>query len=400
MFPMKWRFPIFCTLLAATFITLADSVFQPMHARGEGQRITSWIDGTSRLAQIPGLWFAERIGLRTEHGKDPLAWAVALAANVPVYLVAAAALQWMFSLRGVENVRDPAAPRIAPSPSRRQLLGRLAAGAGAATLAYAYLNEPWNFCITRRRLFIRDLHPSLNGLTIAQLSDIHHGPWTNITHVRRIVTAANALNADLIALTGDYVYASPQYIAPVMRELAALNAKAGVVAVLGNHDWWEGLIETRRELQRANIPLIDNTRLVLSPDRKLEAGGSEGLCIAGVGDYWMDVLDFGAALGGLPDDMPRLLLSHQPDVAEDSVFRRTGFRVDLMISGHTHGGQIRIPGLGTPVVPSKYGQKYASGLVQGPVCPVFVSRGLGTTIMPLRFGVQPEIAVIELCARE
>ena len=126
---------------------------------------------------------------------------------------------------------------------------------------------------------------------------------------------------------------------------------------------------------------------------------AEGLCLAGVGDLWTDRQLYARALAGVPGTTPRLLLSHNPDIAEERAFVSSGFRVDLMLSGHTHGGQIYIPGLGTPILPSRYGQKYAQGLVQGPTCPVFVSRGLGTALLPLRVGVPPEIAVIELVAR-
>jgi predicted MPP superfamily phosphohydrolase len=94
--------------------------------------------------------------------------------------------------------------------------------------------------------------------------------------------------------------------------------------------------------------------------------------------------------------MPRLLLSHNPDAAEDPRFLRARHRVDLMLSGHTHGGQVRLPVVGAPVIPSKYGQKYAAGLVQGPRCPVYVSRGLGLSGLPVRFGVPPEIVLFEL----
>jgi uncharacterized protein len=115
-----------------------------------------------------------------------------------------------------------------------------------------------------------------------------------------------------------------------------------------------------------------------------------------VGDLYMDTQRYDAALGGVPADMPRLLLSHNPDVAEDPALAVYGYRIDLMLSGHTHGGQIYIPGIGSPIVPSQFGQKYARGLVQGPVCPVFISRGLGHTVLPVRIGVRPEMAVIEL----
>src|SRR5581483_3856010 len=108
--------------------------------------------------------------------------------------------------------------------------------------------------------------------------------------------------------------------------------------------------------------------------------------------------DYAAALGALPAGMPRILLSHNPDVAEDRDFVEPKWRGDLMLCGHTHGGQVHVPGMGTPVVPSRYGQKYSQGLVQGPTCPVFICRGIGMSLMPVRFGVPPEIAVIELRA--
>ena len=116
----------------------------------------------------------------------------------------------------------------------------------------------------------------------------------------------------------------------------------------------------------------------------------------GVGDLWTDQQRYDDALGGVPSSMPRLLLSHNPDVAEDAALRDPSRRVDLMLSGHTHGGQIYVPFMGTPVVPSRYKGKYARGLVQGPAFPVFVCRGVGHTVMPVRVGIRPELAVIEL----
>jgi predicted MPP superfamily phosphohydrolase len=111
-----------------------------------------------------------------------------------------------------------------------------------------------------------------------------------------------------------------------------------------------------------------------------------------------DATRFEAALAYVPEAMPRLMLSHNPDAAEDRDLLAIRPRIDLMISGHTHGGQVRFPVVGSMIVPSRYGQKYAMGLVKGPVCDVFVSRGIGTTILPIRFNVPPEIAVIELRA--
>jgi predicted MPP superfamily phosphohydrolase len=228
------------------------------------------------------------------------------------------------------------------------------------------------------------------------LTDIHHGPWLALPYVREVIDATNELEPDLILLTGDYVHHSPEYIRPVINELSRLRAKVGIVAVLGNHDWWEDGTFTCAELARVGIPRIDNGRRLVTPDWRLVEDTGQGLAIAGVGDLWEDRPDYRMALAGLPDRTPRLLLSHNPDVAEERRFVNSGLRVDLMVSGHTHGGQVAIPFLGTPMVPSRFGQKYAQGLVQGPVCPVFVSRGIGISMLPLRAGVFPEIAVLEL----
>jgi predicted MPP superfamily phosphohydrolase len=146
------------------------------------------------------------------------------------------------------------------------------------------------------------------------------------------------------------------------------------------------------------VPLIDNVRRFVTPGRRLVSESRDGLCIAGVGDLWEDKCIYKDALGGVPGGMPRILLSHNPDVAEEPAFLESGLRVDLMLCGHTHGGQVCLPFVGAPVTNSRLGQKYARGLVNGPVCPVFVSRGLGMTAMPVRLGARPEVAVIELRA--
>jgi uncharacterized protein len=291
-----------------------------------------------------------------------------------------------------------ASPADGPRVSRRRMLIGGAAGAlaGGAAVVYPMSIATRRFEVTRRTIAIRDLPPSLSGLRIVQLSDIHHGPWIPLSHVRHIVNTTNALSPDLILLTGDYVHRSPAYCVPVVGALAYLRATIGIVGVLGNHDWWEDGPLLQREFLRAGIPLIDNTRKVLTLDRRIVDDAREGLCLAGVGDLYTDRQDYEGALGDLPGAMPRLLLSHNPDVVEARDLLQGEYRVDLMLSGHTHGGQVYIPGLGTPIVPSQFGQKYASGLVQGPACPVFISRGLGHTVLPMRVRVAPELAVIEL----
>jgi predicted MPP superfamily phosphohydrolase len=364
----------------------------PLHVAEIGQPVTGYLNGLGWLLHMPGA-YAASVLVKTGHPTGQSTWLVGLVLNLPFYF-----LLGMAAHSGWLRLRPRAAPP--PSPSRRRFLTtgvRLATGGAAAGLAYAFVAEPRWFTVTRRTFAVRGLPPSLDGLRLVQLTDIHHGPWLSLGYVREVVRACNALDPDLVLLTGDYILQSSVYARPVAEELARLRPAVGTLAVLGNHDWAEGRGVVRREFIDAGLPLIDNTRRVLTTDRELVEDAVEGLALCGVDDLWRGKPDPRQALGGLPSGMPRLLLSHNPDVAEESNFVRSGLRVDLMICGHTHGGQIYVPGIGTPFVPSRYGQKYAQGLVQGPACPVFVCRGLGMATVPLRLGVPPEIAVIELC---
>jgi predicted MPP superfamily phosphohydrolase len=262
-------------------------------------------------------------------------------------------------------------------------------------VGYSLVLEPRRLDVSRRVIHLRDLPPSLDGLRAVQLSDVHHGPWFSLARVRELVETANDLRPDLVLLTGDYVLSSPVYIEPVAAELARLRPRIATVAVLGNHDWYQSAAMTRDEFARWGIPVIDNDRRVLTPERRLVAEAEAGLALCGVGDLLKDRPDYRRALAGLPGDMPRVLLSHNPDVAEEPELTGSGLRVDLIVSGHTHGGQIKLPFVGAPVSGSWYGEKYREGLVQGPVCPVFICRGIGVVGLPLRVGVTPEMAVLE-----
>ncbi len=144
-------------------------------------------------------------------------------------------------------------------------------------------------------------------------------------------------------------------------------------------------------MPKAGCQILTNQSLVLTRSRGLARSG-EGLWLCGLDDLWAGKPKLVATLASIPANQPRLVLSHNPDVAEEQF----GARVDLMLSGHTHGGQVRIPTLGTPILPSRYGQKYASGLVQAPEYPVYVSRGVGSSGLPVRFGVPPEVTLFQL----
>ena len=390
--------------IVCAIVAIVDLTLHPLYARGIGQRWISHANGLSTMLSLPGLLLVVLPGLRQGQHTSTWVWLVMQALNFAVYTAAVATLLagWQALVRVVRRkpphtVTSETGLSGEPRVSRRRLL--LGGGGGLATGAvavYPMSIATRHFEITRRTFAVRDLPPELAGLRIVQLSDIHHGPWIPIQHVRTIVATANALNPDVILLTGDYVHRSAAYITPVVNELAKLRAAIGIVGVLGNHDWWEDGPLMQREFARVGITLIDNGRRFVTPQRQLVEHATAGLCLAGVGDLYTDTQRYDTALGGVSDDIPRLLLSHNPDVAEDPALAVHGYRVDLMLSGHTHGGQIYIPGIGSPIVPSQFGEKYARGLVQGPVCPVFISRGLGHTVLPVRVGVRPEMAVIQL----
>jgi predicted MPP superfamily phosphohydrolase len=371
-------------------------VLQPLHARGVAQPALAAIDAAAQVVEFPGFAVVGVFNHQAVKRIDGLRWWISLACNFMLYLVGLIAIA-----RGTRSrARGSVKPTAQPDTSRRDLFRRTFRMTAGATLGsamgYSLFVEPRQINVSRRTFPLRNLPPSLEGLRLVQLSDLHHGPWLTLDFVHHIIAQTNALAPDLVLLTGDYVYDSPRYIQPAIAALAELRPKIGTLAVLGNHDWYEGGPLTQSECARHGIPLIDNTRAILTPDRQLARNADVGLCFAGIGDLWEDEPNYDAALAHLPPSMPRLLLSHNPDAAEDPGFLRTRHRVDLMLSGHTHGGQVRLPFVGAPVVPSQYGQKYAAGLVQGPRCPVYVSRGLGLSGLPVRFAVPPEILLVEL----
>ena len=295
--------------------------------------------------------------------------------------------------------------RAKSSLSRRAFLRRTAqwavVGGGAALGSYSVLVEPRWLQVRRERFVLPGLPRELSGLRVLHLSDLHLGRFVTAAYLTEMVRRCNTLGADLVLLTGDYVHGSPRFIEPVFRILAGLRPRLGSAGVLGNHDHWEDAAQSRRQMRAAGIHLVDNTRVWVS-GAGLSAGAPPraGLCVGGLGDFWEDRLDLNAALGQAPRDMPRLLLSHNPDFAESPRALQRRHRVDLMLAGHTHGGQVRLPGTGALITPSRYGAKYAAGFVKGPAFPVHVSAGVGVTILPVRLLVRPEVVLIELVSSQ
>ena len=269
--------------------------------------------------------------------------------------------------------------------TRRQLVKRAVVTSVVLGGAYPLLEAKW--CrLTRQTVTIPHLPAAFDGTTVAYLADIHHGPFVPRAYVRSVVAMTNSLNPDLVLLGGDYTHAGSRYVAPVHEDLARLRGRLGRFAVLGNHDRWDGLQASMAGLAAARIPLLRNA------GTWVEKGGSR-LRIAGVGDLWTDRVDVARAIGPETTDRDAvILLSHNPDVAEHAEDRRIG----LMLSGHTHGGQVVVPGYGAPIVPSAFGQKYLQGLVQAPRCQIYISRGIGTVTPPVRLFCRPEVIWITL----
>lgn len=256
---------------------------------------------------------------------------------------------------------------------------------GCVVLGVYSFVEARFYKVTRVEVAVPFLPPAFRGTRIALLSDIHHGPYFGRGFVESVVSDTNALGADIVALCGDYVHRDPKYIEPCIGELAKLRARMGVFAVLGNHDFWESAPRTRAALRDGGITEVTNTGVWIE-----KAG--DRLRVCGVDDFWEGEQDIDAALGDCSDTEAAIVLSHNPDYVEGIQDRRAG----LVLSGHTHGGQVNIPLVGPPRVPSRYGRKYVSGLVKTPHTQVYVSKGLGGITPPVRFNCRPEIVLITL----
>lgn len=273
--------------------------------------------------------------------------------------------------------------------TRRKFLTGLAAAplvALSATSAYASLIEPYNYELSETDIFIRDLPASFENFRIAQISDVHHSRIVSIEEVQRVVRLAQSAKPDMIALTGDYTTAYRRYIEPCAEALGTLNASAGVWAVLGNHDHYTDPQLTTRALERARINVLDNANTSIRR-------AADTLQLIGIDDLSWNGTDWTRALRGVDNKRPSLLLSHQP-IALDSPQTQN---ISLILSGHTHGGQISLPFIGAPTRFNK-DFKYLRGHYQQNNTQLYVSRGTGVIGLPIRFGAQPEIAILRLRA--
>jgi uncharacterized protein len=274
-----------------------------------------------------------------------------------------------------------------PRISRRMFVIRSVAammGVGAAGLGYSLFEAGW---LQTREITIKvpRLPKAFDGTKIAFLADIHHGPFTGVEFVEQAVALANDWKPDLVLLGGDYTHRTNMYAEPCMRTLGKLKSRFGVYGVLGNHDHWYGANITRKWLNTNGIQELTNDGIWLEQQESR-------LRIAGVGDLWEDVQDLDAALDDTQESETSIVVSHNPDFVEGIIDERVG----LVLSGHTHGGQVVLPGYGAPRVPSRFGQKYLYGLVKTPATQVYVTCGVGTVSPPMRFCCHPEVALITI----
>lgn len=283
----------------------------------------------------------------------------------------------------------------------RGLLGVFLAGLFAS--AWAFFIEPALRLRVKRHRITRD-DWTAPPLRIAAIADLHVGePIVSLKRVEQVVARANALNPDLIVLLGDFAaghryVTKPVKIADAAPVLGRLSAPMGVFAILGNHDWWDDLGAQKR----GGLPNLYADALTENGIRHLsnQAVRLEGFWLAGLEDQlalsrgggrFNGLDDLPGTLAQIDDDgAPAILLAHEPDI-----FTQVTSRIALTLSGHTHGGQIRLFGW-SPVVPSRYGNRYAYGHVREEGRDLVVSGGIGCSIAPVRFGVTPEITLIEL----
>src|ERR1700741_2608983 len=274
--------------------------------------------------------------------------------------------------------------RVAPfGGSRRSDTPLRSLAVSLTHVARAALTEPHMLSIEHERIHLSRLPEVFDGFRVVQLSDVHHGPFSTTEQIERAVDTANRLKPDIIALTGDYISKERQYAAPCAEMLGRLKAKHGVYAVLGNHDHW------------VDAPLItdlfraEGITVLINEGMRFEKDG-QAFWLAGVDDTMVGLEDIPLALAGSREDEMKLLLAHNPILLR----RAARAPLDLVLSGHTHGGQVTWRSeKGRSGRPRR---RMLRGLGKLGNTQMYVNRGLGTVVLPIRYGCPPEISLLEL----
>ncbi len=258
----------------------------------------------------------------------------------------------------------------------RDLAGNL-----SQTARYA-LNEANTLEVEKIEIRLERLPKNLEGFRVLHLSDIHHSPFTSLEHITRAIEIGNSLQPDMCILTGDYVSHESEYIEPVAEVMGRLESEFGTFACLGNHDHWTDGEMMTNAMREANITVLNNEGFRFTAK-------DSSFWLAGVDDYMVGKTDLRAALrGSFPDEM-KLLLAHNPKILN----RAARADVDLIFSGHTHGGQVKIRDDEKRILPRR---KLKNGLYRRKDTQIYITRGIGTVVLPVRYQCPPEISLIEL----
>ena len=255
---------------------------------------------------------------------------------------------------------------------------------------WAFWIEPASIRIREESIAISDWPVACDGMRTAVLADLHVGsPHKGLKSLDKLVEQTNSAQPDLILLPGDFViqgvlggsFVAPEAAAEV---LSKLKAPMGVYAVLGNHDWWLDAGRVQTALVQNNISVLeDRSHKIVMKECHLR--------LAGISDYWEGEHDVEKALEGIDPQETVVAFTHNPDI-----FPEIPSHVALTVAGHTHGGQVYLPGLGRPIVPSVYNSRFAIGHIVESGRHLYVSSGVGTSILPVRFLVPPEITILEV----
>ena len=259
-----------------------------------------------------------------------------------------------------------------------------------ACLGWGFFIEPNRLVVQQATIQIDNWPKELSGLRIAMIGDIHTGgPFIDDNKLRKIVELTNQQNPDLIVLLGDYMSPNSWHSHRVEPEVTAaamknLRAPLGVYTVLGNHDWWYNGAKVRRAFEDNGIPVLDDEVAEIKWRDK-------SFWLAGLADLWTRPQHISETVAKVPPGATVIALTHNPDI-----FPNLPRSVPLLLAAHTHGGQVNLPLIGTPIVPSRFGPKYTRGHVFENDHHMYVTSGIGTSIMPIRFRVTPEIVILTI----
>jgi uncharacterized protein len=241
--------------------------------------------------------------------------------------------------------------------------------------------------ISNHTIRIKNLPKAFDGLKLVHLTDIHHSKFVSFNDVFRMVELSNLQNPDVVLLTGDYITWSKKFIPPVAEALRGLKSRLGVYAVLGNHDVRVDADQVTQALEKVQIKVLRNA------SARIDLKG-DSLWIGGVDEYMYGQSDIRKAMTNVPRSQPRILLAHNPEIIDEAARHQ----VDFVLAGHTHGGQIKIPYMRSLNIVTQPGREILEGFVRNGRTQMYISRGLGKVVVPVRILCPPEIPVFYLHA--